>query len=205
MNATNRDQAELIIIEFLTEHDKPTTDDWKRLTDKYPEHAAALVDAALVRAAGDAADASAKEYKLDARLATQTVSRALSKAHQMPSANLEAAAAKVAAIQGPTARKEVAVAVGIGPYPPLLNGVLAGRTRAPRKVLDALEALWAVPATALRELFARTFIASVVPAHKAGDTKPQVSTEPATWESAVRGLGLPPAETARLLKFGDED
>jgi hypothetical protein len=205
MTATNRDQAERLIVEFLNEHDKPTMADWKRLADQHPEHAAAFVDAALVRAAGDAADASDEEYNLDPKLATQTVSKALSKAHQTPSVNLEVAAAKVAGIQGPIARKETAISVGIGPYPPLLNGVLAGRTRAPRKVLEALAALLAVPAMALRELFARTFAASAVPAHKAGDSKPMVSTEPATWEVAVRGLSLPPEETARLLKLGDED
>lgn len=205
MNATNRDQAERLIVEFLNEHDKPTVADWKRLANQHPEHASAFVDAALVRAAGDAADAADEEYKLNPKLATQTVSKALSKAYQTPSVNLAAAAAKVAAIQGPAARKETAVAVGIGPYPPLLNGVLAGRTRAPHKVLEALAELLAVPAMALREFFARTFAASSVPAHKAGDSKPTVSIEPATWEVAVRGLSLPPEETARLLKLGDED
>jgi hypothetical protein len=205
MNDMKRDQAERLIAEFLDEHDKPTVGDWKRLADQYPEHAAAFVDAALVRAAGDASDASDEEYKFDARLATQTVSKALNKAHQMPSANLEAAAKKVAAIQGPTARKEVAVAVGIGPHAPLLNGVLVGRTKAPRKVVDALASLLGVSAMALRELFARAFAASSVPAFKAGDGKPQVASEPATWEEAVRGLGLPPDETARLLKLAGED
>lgn len=205
MNATNRDQAERLIVEFLNEHDKPTVADWKRLASQHPQHASAFVDAALVRAAGDAADASDEEYKLDPKLATQTVSKALSKAQQSPSVNLEAAATKVAAIQGPVARKEAAVSVGIGPYPPLLNGVLAGRTRAPRKVLEALAELLAVPAIALREFFARTFAASAVPAHKAGNSKPMVSIEPATWEAAVRGLSLPTEETARLLKLGDED
>ena len=205
MNASNRDQAERLIVAFLNEHDKPTVADWKRLINQHPEHASAFVDAALVRAAGDAADASDQEYELNPKVATQTVSKALSKAHQMPSVNLEGAAAKVAAIQGPVARKETAVAVGIGPYPPLLNGVLAGRTRAPRKVLEALAELLSVPAMALREFFARTFAASAVPAHKAGYSKPIVSTEPATWEAAVRGLSLPPEETARLLKLGDED
>ena len=205
MNDTQRNQAERLIAEFLEGHDKPTVGDWKRLADQYPEHAATFVDAALVRAAGDAADASDEEYKFDARLATQTVSKALNKAHQMPSANLESAAKKVAAIQGPTARKEAAVAIGIGPYAPLLNGVLVGRTKGPRKVVDALASFLEVSAIALRELFARAFAASAVPAFKVGEGKPQVASEPATWEEAVRGLGLPAEETARLLKLADED
>jgi len=205
MNATNRDQAERLIVEFLDEHDKPTAEDWKRLTEQYPQHAAAFVDAALVRAVGDAADASAEEYTFDEALANKTVSRALSKAHQLPSANLEAATKKVATIQGPSARRETAIAVGIGPYPALLNGVLAGRTRAPRKVLDGLEQLLDVPAMALHELFARLFAASTVPAFKSGDAKPLVAAEPATWAEAVRGLGLSAEETQRLLKLAEED
>jgi hypothetical protein len=205
MNATSRDQADRLIVEFLDEHDKPTAEDWRRLTEQYPQHAAAFVDAALVRAAGDAADASAEEYTFDEALANKTVSRALSKAHQLPSANLEAATKKVATIQGPSARRETAIAIGIGPYPALLNGILAGRTRAPRKVLNELERRLDVPAMALRELFARLFAASAVPAFKAGDAKPHVASEPATWEEAVCGLGLSAEETQRLLKFSEED
>lgn len=203
MSIDNRDQAEQLICEFLEVHDEPTSADWKRLADQHPEHASAFVDAALVRAAGDAADASEQAYTVDLALATKTVSRALNKAHQLPSINLEQATAKVAGIQGPAARREMANAVGIGPYPPLLNGVLAGRTAAPRKVLDALAVLMEVPASALREVFARAFLASAVPAFKAGTGKPHISGEPAKWEDAVRGLALSPEETTRLLALDD--
>lgn len=205
MNEMKQDQAERLVAEFLDVHDNPTVDDWRRLADQYPEHAAAFVDAALVRAAGDAADASNEEYKFNAQLASQTVSKALNKARQMASANLDAAAKKMATIQGPAARKKAAVAIGIGPYVPLLNGVLVGRTKAPRKVLDALASLLGVPGIALREHFARSFEASVVPMFKAGDGKPQLAAEPATWEQAVRGMDLSPNEADRLLKLADED
>lgn len=204
MNESNRDQAERLIVAFLDEHEEPTMEDWKRFADMYPEHAVAIADAALVRAAGDAGDASATEYRFIEELANKTVSRALNKAHQMPSPNLEAVSKKIAAIQGPTARKETAIAVGIGPYPALLNGVLAGRTKAARRVLAALADLLDVPATALSEFFARTFAASAVPVFKATLQKPEVPTEPASWEQAVRGLRLPPEETKRLLKLDEK-
>lgn len=205
MNTTNRDQAERLIVDFLNTHDKPTAADWKRLTDQHPEHASAFVDAALIRAAGDAADASAEEYRLDEELATKTVSRALNKAHQLPSPTFEAARMKVEAIQGPAARRDLAQAVGIGQHTSLLNGVLAGRTRAPIKVLNALADALEVSAVALRELFARLFVASTVPAFKSTIGKPQLPMEPASWKDAVLGLGLAPEDTARLLKLDDDN
>ena len=205
MNSTNRQEAERIISAFLDQNLSPTTDDWKCLVDKYPEYASAFVDAALVRRAGDAADASPEEYVLDEQLANRTVSKALSKAHQTPSWNLEAAKLKVASIQGAAARKEAAMKVGIGPYPGLLNGVLSGRTSAPMRLLRAISSMLEVPAVALDELFRRTFAASEVPAYKSTDAKPQIPAEPASWEDAVRALDLPSEETARLLKFAEKD
>ena len=190
MTTKNRDQAEQLIVQFLEQHEHPSGADWKRLADQHPQHASAFVDAALVRAAGDAADASGQVYSFDSVLATKTVSRALNKAHQLPSANLERAAAKVAAIRSPSVRRETAVAVGFGPHLPLLNGILAGRTTAPQRILESLASMFDVPAAALREVFARAFAASTVPAFKSGIEKPQVPSEPATWEEAVRGLAL---------------
>lgn len=91
MTATNRTEAERLIVEFLDANDQPTAADWKVLADKHPEHASAFVDAALVRAVGDAADASAEPYEFDAGLATRMVSKGLSKLHQTSSAQLELA------------------------------------------------------------------------------------------------------------------
>lgn len=205
MTNTNRAEAERLIIDFLNQHASPATKDWKQLLDRFPQHAAAIADAAMVRAAGDAADASAEPYELDAELANRTVSKALSKVHQTPSWNLEVAKTKVASIQKPAARKQTAIEVGIGPYPALLNGVLSGRTKAPSKVLGALAAQFEVPRLALAELFRRCFEESVVPAFKGGNNKPQVAAEPVSWEEAVRGLNLSEEETTRLLKLGEED
>lgn len=204
MTATNRTDAERLIVEFLDANDHPTLADWKALTDKHPEHASAFVDAALVRAVGDAAEASAEPYEFDAGLATRMVSKGLSKLHQTSSAQLELAQQRVRAVKTPAQRRELATKVGIGEHVPLLAGVLVGRTFAPRKVLNAISDALEVPSIALRELFSRLFEASVVPAFKASEGKPTIPVVPASWEEEVRGLRLDSKETERLLRLADE-
>jgi hypothetical protein len=204
MTATNRTDAERLIVEFLATHDNPTSDDWKALADKHPEHASAFVDAALVRAVGDATDASGEPYEFDADLATRMVSKGLSRLHQTSSAQLELAQQRVKAVRTPAQKRELATKVGIGEHVPLLAGVLVGRTFAPRKVLNAISEALEVPSIALRELFSRLFEASTVPAFKASEGKPTVPAAPASWEEAVRGLRLDSKETERLLRLADE-
>lgn len=204
MTATNRTDAERLIVEFLDANDQPTSADWKALSDKHPEHASAFVDAALVRAVGDAADASAEPYEFDAGLATRMVSKGLSKLHQSTSAQLELAQQRVKAVKTPAQKRELATKVGIGEHVSLLAGVLVGRTLAPRKVLAAISSALDVPGIALREVFSRLFDGTPLPAYKGGEGKPVVAGTPATWEEAVRGLSLDPKETARLLSFSDE-
>lgn len=204
MTNTIRSKAEHLIIDFLSKHPNPTTLDWKQFIERFPEHAGAIADAAIVRAAGDAAAAAAEPCELDAELANRTVSKVLSMVHQMSSHNLELAKEKVASIKKPAIRTQTAIDVGIGPYPMLLNGILSGRTKAPSKVLEALATLFDVPRLALLELFRRSFEESVVPAFKGGDSKPQVATEPVSWEVAVKGQKLSEKETRRLLKLGEE-
>lgn len=204
MTSLNRTDAERLIVEFLDTNDNPTSDDWKALADKHPEQASAFVDAALVRAVGDAADASAEPYECDAGLAARMVSKGLSKLHQTSSAQLELAQQRVKAVKTPAQKRELAATVGIGEHVSLLAGVLVGRTRAPRKLLAAISMALEVPGIALREVFARIFEGSPLPAHKGGEGKPVVAGTPATWEEAVRGLSLDPKETARLLSLSDE-
>lgn len=203
MTAINKDKTEHLIAQFLTERDHPTTEDWKALVDQYPQHASAIADAAMVRAAGDAADAADDPFVFDVELANRTVSKALNRVHQMPSRNLEIAQHQMNSLKG-VARKEAAEKLGIGPYPALLNGVLSGRTQAPVKLLQELAAFFDVQMTALAELFRRNFAATPVPAFKAGNSKPQVAAEPASWEDAVRALKLSSEETSRLLAFSDD-
>lgn len=204
MTATNRSDAERFIVEFLGTNDNPTSADWKALADKHPEHASAFVDAALVRAVGDAAEASSEPYEFDAGLATRMVSKGLSKMHQTSSTQLEFAQQRVKAVKTPAQKRELATKVGIGEHVSLLAGILVGRTLAPRRMLAAISAALDVPGVALREVFSRLFEATPLPAHKGGAGKPIVAGTPATWEEAVRGLSLDPKETARLLSFSDK-
>lgn len=204
MTATNRPDAERLIVEFLDATDSPTPADWRALADKHPEHASAFVDAALVRAIGDAADASTEPYQLDGELATRMVSKGLSKLHQTSSAQLELAQQRVKAVKTPAQRRDLSTKVGIGEHVSLLAGVLVGRTLAPQKLLKAISDALDVPGIALREAFARFFDSTPIPAHKGGEDKPVVAAVPATWDEAVRGLSLDTKETARLLSFSDE-
>ena len=203
MTATNGTNAEQLIVEFLDTTDQPSPAQWKALADKYPEHASAFVEAALVRAVGDAAEASAEPYEFDAGLATRMVSKGLSKLHQTRSAQLELAQQRVKAVKTPSQRRELSAKVGIGEHVSLLAGILVGRTLVPRKLLMALSEALDVPGIVLREAFSRFFEATPLPAHKAGDGKPMVAATPATWEEAVRGLSLDADETVRLLSFSD--
>ena len=199
-----KDEADSLIAQFLNEHDHPTPDDWNALLNRFPEHASEIADAAMVRTAGDTADASDEEYMLNAELANRTVSKALMRIHQSPSPNLVTAQQKVNSLKG-AARKEAEEKIGVGPYASLLNGVLSGRTKPPGKLLGALSAFFEVPATALAEVFRRSFAATPVPSFKAGGAKPKIAAEPSTWEEAVREQRLSVEETARLLKFSDEE
>lgn|SRR5574337_331052 len=198
-------KAEELIVNFLNQHPSPTTEDWKRLIERFPEHAGAIADAAIVRTAGDAADAAAEQYEVDEELASRTASKALNKIHQTASLNLTKAKNKVDAIRKPAQRKQAAIAVGIGPYPALLNGILSGRTVAPSRVLDALATMFEVPRLAVVELLRRQLEESPVPSFKGRDSKPKLASEPVFWEDAVRGLHLPEKETTRLLQLRRED
>ena len=199
-----KDEADILIAQFLNEHEHPTQDDWNELLNRFPQHASEIADAAMVRTAGDMADASNEEYVLNHALANRTVSKALMRIQQSHSPVLEMAQGKVNSLRG-AARKEAAVKIGVGPYASLLNGVLSGRTKPPRRLLDSLSAFFEVPATALAEVFRRSFALTPVPSFKAGGTKPMIAAEPKTWEEAVREQRLSLEETARLLKLCEED
>ncbi len=205
MTTIKRREVEHLITNFLNKQPNPKTPDWKQLIELFPQHAIAIADAAIVRAAGDAADGSDEPYELDVELANRTLSKALSKVHQAHSSNLELAKKKVACIQKPATRRQMAIEVGIGPYPSLINGILSGRIKGPSKVLEALAARLDVPRVSLIEFFRQCFEGSAVPAFKGGDSKPKVAIKPVPWKEAVRGLELSEEETIRLIKLGEEE
>ena len=156
-------------------------DDWKALSDKYPQYAAQIVDAAAIRAAGDAADVHGETYEFDPLLATRTVSKALAMAHERSAVVDDVARKLAAALPGPAQRRELALALGLGEQVSLLNGVVAGRTQPARRLLRVLAQRLDVAETALREVSARTFAVQPMPAHKALRGKPVVQTQPVSW------------------------
>lgn len=203
MTNQTKNEADRLVEDFLIDHPSPKTSDWKTLIDAHPEHSDAIADAALAHRDSVDLEEAARDWPLNQSAFDNTISFVLNLVHQTPSLLLEDAMQRVAAIQGPAARK-VAVDIGIGPYPSLLNGILVGRTLAPKRILEALAARLEVPLSTLVELFKRTFSASEVPAFKSPNGKPQLAAQPATWEQAVNALDLSPEETARLLKLSDE-
>jgi transcriptional regulator with XRE-family HTH domain len=197
-------EVDRLISEFLEVHEHPSMDAWKALADRHPRHAAAIADAAAIRAAGDAAEALEEPYEFDPALATRTVSKALAMVYAR-TASIDDAQRKVAqALPGPAERRELAMAVGLGTQISLLNGVLSGRTRPARQVLRSLARWLEVAEATLLEVFAIAFAADRIPANKALHGKPVVQLHPVSWEQAVRSLGLSDEETAALLRLDDE-
>jgi hypothetical protein len=193
-----------LISAFLETNDQPTMGDWKALADRHPQHAAAIADAAAIRAAGDAAEAEDEPYEFDPALATRTVSKALVMVYAR-NASLDDAQRKLAqALSGPAERRELAAAVGLGVQLSLFNGVVSGRTRPARQVLRSLARYLQVAEAALLEVFGRTFAAEPIPANKALRGKPTVNLQPVSWEQAVRSLSCSDQETAALLRLDDE-
>jgi hypothetical protein len=203
---SNRTESEIdrLVDEFLQGNPQPKLSDWKSLIDQYPQWADAIADAAMIRAGYRQFQDKQVPSTVTDQVFNASISEVLNLVHQTPSASLLCAKERVEAIQGPSV-KAVAEKIGVGPYPSLLNGVLVGRTIAPSRILAALEAHLQVPVAALVELFRRTFAETEVPAYKASGVKPRVPLRPSTWDDAVRAMKLPPRETARLLKLGEQD
>lgn len=145
---------------------------------------------------------TAKEHgKSASQLSAMCMAHALVR-QQVTELELEKAQAQVMAIQGPAVRK-LSAEIGLGKNSALLSGVLAGRTAAPSKVLQALSDRLHVAALALAESFRRSFAHSTVPAFKAVEGKPVVNPEPLSWAAAVTSLKLSSSETEALLELAD--
>lgn len=204
MNNPMSQEIDRLISAFLETHDQPTMGDWKDLADRHPQHAAAIADAAAIRAAGDAAEAGHEPYEFDPALATRTVSKALAMAYARNFSVDDAQRKLAQALPDPAERRELATAVGLGAQLSLFNGVVSGRTRPARQVLRSLAKHLQVAEAALVEVFARAFAADPIPANKALRGKPVVNLQPVTWEQHVRSLGLGDQETAALLRLDEE-
>jgi hypothetical protein len=192
-----------LLEEFLKKFPNPTSADWKDLIDRHQEVETELAEASIAfrRARVEAFESDIEREAQD--IYEGTISFALNKVFQEPGPVLNQAQTKVSAILGSKA-KEVAQEIGLGPYGPLLTGVLSGRTLAPSRVLRALSAKLDLSIAALTEHFRRTFTARQLASYKAIDGKPQVKINPSSWEDAVTSLKLSSEETARLLEFDDK-
>lgn len=194
-------EASMLIDEFLMNHEHPNPAEWKALIDSHPEFASDIADAALIHGSEDL---EVKSEPINEALFAAKVSSLINRAHQLSDDILEVTEQKVESIKGPATRK-MAVDIGIGDYPSLLNGILVGRIQAPTKILQALSERLSVSVAALAELFHRSFAIRTVPSYKALNGQPTVNVEPLSWEAAVSKLEADTKEINRLLAYADED
>jgi hypothetical protein len=203
MTNTFKVEAKYIVENFLMDYPNPNTKDWSTLIDTHPEFAQEIADAAIFH--GSFNDTNTNEdVAFDQKAYDATISQVLNHVYQTPSPSVLEANQKIEAIKGPQI-KIISITIGIGPYPVLLNGILAGRILAPNSVLNSLSNFLKVPILALQQVFQSKFEQSVIPSFKSTESKPEVKTNSKSWEAAVRSLELSADETVRLLKLSDED
>lgn len=94
--------------------------------------------------------------------------------------------------------------LGLDTPAPLLSGVLAGSTQAPKKVLRRLSEVLETSESALKMFFKRSFERRALPAFKSAKAKPQVARAPVSWKAAVSALKLSDDEASRLLALDDD-
>lgn len=203
MTNTIKTEARNIVENFLMDYPNPNSKDWSLLIDANPEFAQEIADAAIFHSSFDDANID-QNIAFDQAAYDATISQVINQVYQTPSPSITEISQKVEAIKGPQI-KSISVEIGIGPYPVLLNGILAGRILAPNSVLNSLSDFLRVPILALQQVFQLKFEQSVVPSFKSTDSKPEVKTNSKSWNAAVLSLELSPAETARLLKLSDKD
>jgi hypothetical protein len=197
------DDAERVIAAFLESVQQPTTKDWNELITRFPQHAADIVDAALIEQGGCSFEEGADAQSVQSgELFSNTVSKALNLAYTTPSKQLKEVQSKIEAFRGPAIRtlcSELQIA-----HSQLLSGVFTGTIRPPNRLLRWLAERLDAPVAALRETFSRSFSARTIPAFKSQDGKPSVPLEPVSWEEAVRSLHLTDAETKSLLAWDNQ-
>jgi hypothetical protein len=203
---TNYTKVEVmnIVENFLMDTPNPINEDWKRLIEAHPDHAKDIADAAIFQSSFSEIN-DEEDMVFDQRAYDSSVSRVLNLVYQMPSPDLLTASQKLESIKGPKQIKCIVKEIGIGPYPVLLNGILAGRILAPSAVLASLSNFLELPITLLTQVIQSKFEQSVVPSFKSIESKPELKTKPTNWKEAVRSLELSEVETVRLLKLVDED
>lgn len=200
MSAKSEDtrlSAEDVITALLVGTAEPTALQWKALIDRYPHYANEIAEAAL-------------EYRTTQHLTlddlngpapemyARTLSWAINAYHTTPRPESLALERRIQEVKGPAARP-LARTLGLGKNVVLLNGVLSGRIRSPRRITARLAETFETRVGALTDVFAREFARQPAPAFKAERKKPQIRREPQPWDEAVRSLGLSEDETNELL------
>ncbi|MGZ8982329.1 MAG: hypothetical protein ACXW11_00065 [Methylotenera sp.] len=196
-------EANNLVENFLIDTPNPSSDDWKSLISAHPEYAKEIADAAIFQGSFGETNESV-DIAFDQGAYDATISRVLNLVYQTPSAVILKANQKLESIKGPQI-KNISVEIGIGSNPSLLNGILGGRIIAPNNLLASISDYLKLPIAILMQVIQAKFEQSAVPSFKSVERKPELRTKPKDWEEAVRDLKLSAAETARLLKFADED
>lgn len=196
---TNLD-AESVIADFLLEVGEPTAKDWDSLITRFPQFAADIVDAALVEKSRASFEAKCIANAPESGdVFAHTTSRAINLAYSHSSPQLKVVQDKIASVQGPAIRKLCTELAFPQAALALLSGVLAGTISPPIQLLRRLGERFGEPIPALRESFSQSFRARPMPAYKAEEGKPSVTTHPTSWQDAVRSLKLSDEETKSLL------
>jgi hypothetical protein len=142
--------------------------------------------------------ASAKEYRKSAsEFGTMCMAHGLVLQNQVIDIEL-----RVAGFRGAALRR-LSPQVGLEDQVALLSGILAGSTRAPKKVLRRLSEIFETTEFALTDFFRLSFESRPLPAFKAEKGKPQVSATVVSWENAVKSLNLPADQTMKFLQLDE--
>lgn len=195
--------AKELIEKFLAVTPSPTKKDWKQLIEENIEFSGYIADAALQHASVEHLSEDDVNSYLDDQAFNLSVSDVLNLVHNTPSLMYAQLEQQLAAIRGYRVR-QVAADISLAYASALINSVLAGTVRAPRKLLERLANRFGTSIEALQLFLKTTFESQPVPSFKAENGKPLVSIEPTAWADAVRASKLTSEQTKELLDLEDE-
>lgn len=194
---TAKKEASLMIEAFLAAHPHPSAQQWKELTLIHPQYAAQIAEISLMFDEDEADE----EVAFDVELFNATRSLMLNAVHASTAPVAEAKTA-LKQCRGPAARK-FALQIGLGERVELFNQVVSGEVSAPYVLIKRLAAKLQVQLAALVKVFELNFQSQPAQSFKA-DGKPGASSQPVSWEDAIRAAGISGEEATRLLHLEKE-
>lgn len=199
-NERNRHDLEVsqVVEEFLASNPEPSREDWMTLIGANPGLAPDLLDIAMLWSGGPDLGEAPLEAPVDQAVFASKLSTAINLMYKTPSPLLKEIESKALVVKGPRIRK-LANELGLGDHVELLNGIMAGRIRAPVKLLDSLAEWFNSTVFAISAFFSYSFHHACAPSFKAENGKPAITIEPISWSDAVVSLHLSPEEEKRLL------